>query len=268
LSNPHFDAEVRVRLQWATRQASENGTFAKLGSDNLDEVAGSVVEPKPASKKLDHFVLLIGDRTQAFGRPVELHAVQDWPLVFGRNAQEFEALRTTLIEDAKFLLGTADGLRLTHAGWQRLAQLEAERPKSHQAFVAMAFADEMKPAYDEGFLPCLDDLGYDVIRVDREHYLGKIDDFIIASIRKSGLLVVDFTLVRQSVFFEAGFGMGLGIPVVFTCRDTREDFEEFAKHLDTRQYNCVPWKDPADLKTRLRTRIEAAILVRPKPLRP
>jgi nucleoside 2-deoxyribosyltransferase len=127
----------------------------------------------------------------------------------------------------------------------------------------MWFTDEMELFYDEGFRPALHGLGYDPIRVDREHYLGKIDDFIIASIRKSGLLVADFTGMRTGVFFEAGFGLGLGIPVVWTCRET--DRDELVKHFDTRQYNHLLWTDAADLKTKLRLRIEAAVIGRPKP---
>jgi nucleoside 2-deoxyribosyltransferase len=152
---------------------------------------------------------------------------------------------------------------LTPAGWDRFERLEAEKPKSDLAFVAMRFSEEMTVAYDDGFHPALYELGYRPIRVDREEYLGKIDDFIFANIRKSGLLVADFTEMRSGVFFEAGFGMGLGIPVVWTCR---KDFSGLlGEHFDTRQYNHLIWTDPADLKAKLRLRIEAAVIGRPKP---
>jgi hypothetical protein len=69
--------------------------------------------------------------------------------------------------------------------------------------------------------------------------------------------------MRSGVFFEAGFGMGLGIPVVWTCR---KDFtDELGNHFDTRQYNHLIWTDAADLKAKLRFRIEAAVIGRPKP---
>jgi hypothetical protein len=182
-------------------------------------------------------------------------------LVYAQSSVEFSDLVQALPEYG--YAKAKDGLRLTPGGWKRYAELEAERPKSTAGFVAMWFAPEMKPAYDEGFHPALFELGYDPLRVDRADYLGKIDDFIIASIRKSGLLVADFTGTRTGVFFEAGFGLGLGIPVVWTCRE--DWLPRLGEHFDTRQYNHLPWKDPADLKQKLRTRIEAAVIGRPRP---
>jgi hypothetical protein len=208
-------------------------------------------------------VLLLGNRSATYNAPVRLDRDRDWPLVRARDSVEFDALLSALA-DSEYAK-PKDGLRLTRAGWERFAQLEAERPKSTTAFVAMWFDPSMKRAYDEGFRPALHDLGYDPIRVDLEEYLGKIDDFIVASIRKSALLVADFTGMRTGVFFESGFGLGLGIPVVWTCHE--DSLSELGKHFDTRQYNHLAWKDPSDLKAKLRTRIEAAVVGRPRPRR-
>lgn len=262
LGNSGSDAELRLRLTWAARQASELGTSLELASENLEELARAVVEPHPPSGKLDLLVLELGRKTATFGSFVRLGS-SDWPLVYARDEVEFQAIRQTLVDETGYVKASASGLRLTTAGWERFAQLEAERPRSTLAFVAMRFSTEMLPAYDEGFYPALHGLGYDPIRVDREHYLGKIDDFIIASIRKSALLVADFTEVRPGVFFEAGFGLGLDIPVVWTCRE--DWLEKVGEHFDTRQYNHLSWKAPADLKAKLRTRIEAAVIGRPRP---
>jgi hypothetical protein len=53
-------------------------------------------------------------------------------------------------------------------------------------------------------------------RVDQKHHhLNKVDDEIIAEIRRSRFLVADFTCepgkVRGGVYFEAGFAMGLNM---------------------------------------------------------
>ncbi len=263
LSAPNYDAQTRLKLTWAARQASELGAPVELAPENLEEIARSVVEPHPPFRKLDRLLLLMGNRAVTVGTGVKLDNKRDWPLVYARTEQEFEALRQVLADELGYVKPSSQGLLLTHVGWQRVAELDAERPKSTAAFVAMWFDPSMKAAYDDGFYSALHDLGYDPIRVDREHYLGKIDDFIIASIRKSALLVADFTGMRTGVFFEAGVGLGLGTPVVWTCR---EDFvPELSKHFDTRQYNHLAWKDPADLKVKLRTRIEAAVVGRPRP---
>jgi hypothetical protein len=55
------------------------------------------------------------------------------------------------------------------------------------------------------------------------------------------------------VYFEAGFAMGLGRHVIWTCR--QDEIEKL--HFDIRQYNCIDWTNPAELSSRLRNRLEA-----------
>jgi len=86
-------------------------------------------------------------------------------------------------------------------------------------------------------------------------HINKIDDEIISQIRRSKFLVADFTGHRGGVYFEAGFAMGLGISVFWTCR--QDDIKNL--HFDIRQYNSIDWTDPADIAARLRRRIEAVI---------
>jgi nucleoside 2-deoxyribosyltransferase len=82
----------------------------------------------------------------------------------------------------------------------------------------------------------------------------------LSEIRRSRFVVADFTGHRGGVYFEAGFAMGLGLPVFWTCR--KDGLAGL--HFDVRQYNCIDWDDPADLATRLRFRIEAVIGKGPK----
>jgi hypothetical protein len=91
--------------------------------------------------------------------------------------------------------------------------------------------------YQNGLFKAIYDSGYDPVRIDqRHHHLNKVDDEIIAEIRRSRFLVADFTCetgkVRGGVYFEAGFEMGLDIPIIWTCRDTSVP----DLHFDTRQY--------------------------------
>ena len=101
--------------------------------------------------------------------------------------------------------------------------------------------------------------GYDPIRADIIEHNEKICDRILSEIRRSGLLVADFTGNRGGVYFEAGFAMGMGIPVIWTCRSDDMD----SVHFDTRQYNHIVWENISDLKTQLVNRIVATL---PKPI--
>jgi nucleoside 2-deoxyribosyltransferase len=126
---------------------------------------------------------------------------------------------------------------------------------SSNAFVAMWFDSSMDAARTTGLEPAIRAAGYTPIVVNGVEHINKIDDEIISQIRRSKFLVADFTGHRGGVYFEAGFAMGLGLPVFWTCQ--KDDLLKL--HFDVRQYNCIDWTDVVDLAQRLQRRIEAVI---------
>lgn len=148
---------------------------------------------------------------------------------------------------------------ITPGGYSHLAELEAKVIDSAQAFVAMWFDSSLDDAYNHGIAQGIADAGYKQLRIDQKDHNNKIDDEIIAEIRRSKFLVADFTQgdtgARGGVYYEAGFAHGLNIPVIFTCRE-----DAVGKvHFDTRQYNHILWTTPDELCTRLSQRIVATI---------
>lgn len=148
---------------------------------------------------------------------------------------------------------------VTARGHARIEELDQRGSNSHQAFVAMWFDDSMRDAYTNGIVPAIRDAGYQPLRIDVVEHNNKIDDEIIAEIRRSRFVVADFTHgetgVRGGVYYEAGFAHGLNIPVIFTCRKDRQ--KEI--HFDTRQFNHIFWEDAKDLHKQLQQRISATI---------
>ena len=71
-----------------------------------------------------------------------------------------------------------------------------------------------------------------------------VDAHLPGVIGAARLSVADFTGHRGTVHFEAGFSMGLGIPVIWTCRDADIGQANF----DTRQYNHIVWANPRELR--------------------
>src|SRR5262249_36628001 len=124
-------------------------------------------------------------------------------------------------------------------------------------FVAMSFGVELNTAYDEGIAPSIrDDCGFRVLRVDRVEHNDNINDKIIADLRSAQFVVADFTGHRNGVYFEAGFALGLGRPVVWTCQES--DFKGKV-HFDTRPFNHILWSWPADLREKLTARVRATV---------
>ena len=148
--------------------------------------------------------------------------------------------------------------RVTVSGHSQIAEREANTDSS-QVFVAMWFDDSLSGAYAQGIKPGIKKAGYRPIRIDQKPDVQKIDDEIIAEIRRSRFLVADFTQgedgARGGVYFEAGFAYGLGIPVIHTCRKDMVDNLAF----DTRQHNHILWETPEELRDALTKRIGALI---------
>jgi hypothetical protein len=147
----------------------------------------------------------------------------------------------------------------TAPGWLKIDDLVTRLPSTSQAFVAMWFNDATQGAYADGIEPAIRDSGYQAVRIDKKEHNNKIDDEIIAEIRRSKFLVADFTCekekVRGGVYFEAGFAMGLAIPIIWTV--AKESLGDV--HFDTRQYNHIVWDTPETLRNLLQARIGAVI---------
>ena len=137
-----------------------------------------------------------------------------------------------------------------------LLYLEGHRDAvSSIGFCAMWFSEDVKPLWTQVIEPAIRAAGYEPLRIDSKQHNGKIDDEIMASIRASRFVVSDFTGNRGGVYYEAGFAHGLGLPVVFMCREGDD------LHFDVRQYNCIFWKLDAldEARERLKNRLLATL---------
>lgn len=153
------------------------------------------------------------------------------------------------------------GWKVTVEGHSRVEELQREEnlSDSSQVFVAMWFDESMTEAFEHGIRPAIEESGYNPLRIDRKEHVNKIDDEIIAELRRSRFIVADFTHgekgVRGGVYYEAGFAHGLNLPVIFTCH--RGSMKTL--HFDTNHYNHIVWTTPAELRDKLKNRILAVI---------
>ena len=219
------------------------GQFPKTISDRLDRVLGNIHAYSPFP-----------------GARFQFNLDNDYPVFLAENPEacrfKGKALETEGLISTGNTMGYING-SLTVGGWDRLSKAEQGRSPVglRQVFVAMSFDSSLDNAFTEGMEKAIDAAGYKALRVDLKEHNDKICDLIVAEIRRSKFVVADFTLHKAGVYFEAGFALGLGIPVVWTCRED----ELNQTHFDTRQYNHVVWKDGQDLFEKLKRRIEATI---------
>jgi hypothetical protein len=177
-----------------------------------------------------------------------------------------------LIQQMDYVALNADEIYLSGAGCEKLDEVLSTNTDSKQVFVAQWFGgefqkDEMDKLYLDGMSKGIEGcgLGLKAFRIDQKDHNGKICDEIIAEIRRSKLVVADFTCdfishdgqshpqIRGGVYYEAGFAHGLGLPVIFTCKKESEG----VIHFDTRQYNHILWETHAELAEKLKQRIRA-----------
>jgi hypothetical protein len=231
---------------------------APAGSVGLDTALQTF--PNTVSERLDRALMNLAATSKHLGQGIRISSEGANPLLLAANSSEvFFVIQQ--FEQEGFIKGKTTSLptevSLTGKGLNRAADLQRGLfgPFNKQVFVAMPFDKSLTDAWIEGLKLGIEDCGYTALRVDAKEHNEKICDVIVAEIRKSKFLIADFTLHRAGVYFEAGLMMGLGRPVIFTCRA-----DELGKaHFDTRQYNHIAWDAPADLREKLKRRIQATI---------
>jgi nucleoside 2-deoxyribosyltransferase len=264
---PLTDYAKRLLTTWMCEQRRAGVEAPKVQSDVLELVKAR--QPLAVSARLTRTLQCFGQLIKRLGDFLELgdKANRDTLRFLAETecqdtGELFELLRmlqeTGYIEGTQFIGGHTRA-RPTAGGWAEVERLSHPRTDSSQAFVAMWFNDATDDAYFKGIVPALSATGYKSVRIDKKEHNNKIDDEIIAEIRRSRFLVADFTCdsghVRGGVYYEAGFAQGIGIPVIWTCKDISIN----DLHFDTRQYAHIVWKTPADLFAQLKNRIGATI---------
>ena len=256
-----LDDDVRARLTTLLVDLRNQGQEVPLVTSELVERARKA-RPLDMDERAERLLRFIGSQSTRIGDTVKWdHQLQPQALAWSESIswREVEQLFRYLsgqswIEPSPLF----QGHQVTVEGYRRLAEVKTN-VDSAQGFVAMWFGDEMNDAYEKGIEPAILDAGYKPMRIDRKPDVNKIDDEIIAEIRRSRFLVADFTHgedgARGGVYYEAGFAYGLGIPVIYTCREGSID----EVHFDTRQYHHTTWSSPEGLREDLKNRILALI---------
>jgi nucleoside 2-deoxyribosyltransferase len=252
--------DTKYILAGVLRETRNTRGEITLTEETIEGLINSASIPNGPLESIDRILQYVFKKSDTAASYIHI-AYDDYPIAYAKDRNECKYFLEMAVELHYLETKQGSGInsstpfRLTLKGWERVDELRKKVVDSKRAFVAMWFDEELGEAWSAGIKPALEETGYIPLRLDLVEHNEKIDDKIIAEIRKSGLLIADFTGHRGGVYFEAGFAMGLGIPVVWTCR---EDHLKDA-HFDTRQYNHIAWKEPADLKEKLKNRIEASI---------
>lgn len=146
----------------------------------------------------------------------------------------------------------ATDITLTPIGYKRVDELQKNSSYGRSVLVAMKFGDDtlkLREAIRKG----ISDADYIAVFIDEVQHNDFITPELLKHIRDSKFVVVDLTHQNNGAYFEEGYAMGIGKPVIQLCqKDTR-------LHFDIAQKNTIMWDVEDDIPERLTNRIKATI---------
>lgn len=128
---------------------------------------------------------------------------------------------------------------------------------SKKIFLAFKFDDELNNIFKNDISDMLKslDLNPVIVNQDTTSHDEKISDKIISEIKSSRILIADLTHHSQNVYYEIGYAMGMGIPVILTCK--KGFMEKVA--FDISQYPVFEWEDKDELKEKIKNRVKVLL---------
>lgn len=239
---------------WIRDRNEQHAEVPKLATDTLEDLQKGLPNYGPREKQI---ILLqnIERKTAYPGKPVKIIPKYDIPLAWASTEEEFIYYINSLIERG-FLKKPGPTTRfseplfyvaITADGWDYLEQHDRHIEERTQAFVAMSFSEDLRSIWKGPICNAITKAGYKPYRVDAEPHSERIDAKIISEIKNSRFVVADVTEQKLGVYFEAGYAIGLGLPVLWCVRED----DKANVHFDTRQYNHIIWENDNDLETRL-----------------
>lgn len=146
---------------------------------------------------------------------------------------------------------------LTFDGLEYVESLEHVNQNSKNIFVAFNFEDSLKDIFNVSLKTEIEKEGFNYVVVNQDNvdHNKSINDEIIVKLKSSRIVIADFTNHRNSVYFEAGYAMGINIPIIWTCQEGHEGDMSF----DTRQFPHILWKNEKDLVKQVIDRIKVVL---------
>jgi hypothetical protein len=233
---------------------------ATLTSESATAMADAA--PRTVSDCTNRLLLNLAAMSRFAGQRHRIDGPDDYPLAYGTNGAELMFMLDHLMQDG-LLNGPPvrsdppifDWAAVSLKGWARVEQLRSKATSFTQAFVAMTFDTALEWIYSSAIAIAVRDAGYQPLILIKQEHADRVDERIVLELNRSRFVIAEFAQHRPSVYFEAGYAVGRGVPVIWTCR--AEDYE--GAHFDTRQYNHIVWKTAEELRERLYTRIKVVV---------
>lgn len=229
--------------------------------------------PKRFSEKVDFILQWIESHTPYWGSPVLLENDRVYANFF---VEQFEYIddrwmprptelrneqlkyivnclvKQEYIESPTSYTGRKRPITLTPKGYSRLDDIRIELNSQKDVLVAMKFGDDtlkLRNSIRKG----IQTAGYHPIFIDEVEHNDFITPELLKYIKNSKFIVVDLTHQNNGAYFEEGYAMRLGKPVIQLCK------KDVKLHFDIAQKNTIFWTTEDEITDRLPKRILATI---------
>ena len=157
----------------------------------------------------------------------------------------------------KYNANEVKNIYLTFDGIEYRENLLYKNQNSKKIFLAFKFDDELNKIFNETISDMIRNLGLNpmIVNQDTTSHDEKISDRIIGEIKSSKILIADLTHHSQNVYYEIGYAMGMGIPIILT---SKKDFMQNVA-FDINQYPVFEWEDENELKEKIENRIKVLL---------
>ena len=231
--------------------------------------------PKTFAEKVDYILLYLNSHIKHMGESIVLRKEEAFSCLFvdrfdyknnqfkirsdNKMREQASYMIDYLIDNSYVLSSKSWGsseysktFSLAPAGYARVDILQKNTANGKNVLVAMKFGDDtmvLREAIRQG----VTDAGYVAIFIDEVEHNDFITPELLKYIKDSKFVVVDLSHQNNGAYFEEGYAMGLGKPVIQLCKKSVQ------LHFDIAQKNTIMWETEDEIAERLKNRILATI---------
>lgn len=257
-------------LAWERRMQKRDNYHLKWESETGGIYVGDILFtsdfPKTYPEKLDRVLLNLANEANFSPREILYPHAEFRPFFIvtsGEEGDKEKKIMLDILQEEGFLKWEEDALlvttiTLTLSGIKKALELNrGSQENSKNAFIAMWFSPTLD-SFVETIKQAIKLSGYEPHVVKDEPHNDYIMNKVLNLINESRFVIADITSVpeeisedgrpskgvRGGVYFEAGYALGKGIPVILTCREDTD--AQTRIHFDLAQRNTIFWKQNAD----------------------
>lgn len=268
IENRYF---TTIKKEWCEKFIQELSSKNAL-EDRPVHLSGEDVEnwyPKSFSEKLDLILLYLNKHSKYVGEEMNLQKEALISILFVERYKTEKQTDRIIETQALYMMRClkemgyikfeelSNGvynwpITLTSKAYERIDEIQKKISIGKEAFVAMQFGENTKKLREE-IRKGIQGAGYKAVFIDEVEHNNFITPEILKYIKNSKFVVVDLTHQNSGAYFEEGYGMGLGKPVIQLCK------KDIKLHFDIAQKNTIMWEKEEDIVEKLKNRILATI---------